>query len=667
MSFQREKRRSPRESCESEPDAGLSHSILAHTPAPTVILDASLTIRHASKSYFDLSHHAPEDIIGANIYDFVCQKPSVLDVETAQTAIDAAIASRKVYTIPHIPGEGGTFWSVRTIPISEHDGLHYIVFEFENTTHEYLELVKLHEQVNTNETFRILVETVKDYAIFLLDTEGHVVTWNAGAQLVKGYTKKDIIGKHFSTFYGEEDRLADKPGKELAIALREGKVEDEGWRYRKDGTKFWANVVITPVYRNNDLIGFSKVTRDLTERRAAETRLISAYEETAKLKSEFLANMSHEIRTPMHGMLSALTLLMDSDLDSDQRELTDIIKDSGGVLLHVINDILDYSKLTCGSFPLSSDVVCIADIIRSIARHFQGTMTSGTRLETFLDSRIPKALEGDPLRFRQIVQNLVSNAIKFTDHGSIHIDVSLAKQEDNSLTVLTAVADTGIGVPQHAVGSLFTPFTQFDNSATKRYEGTGLGLSICKTLTELMGGTIGFRPNMNGQGSVFWFTAKLRQFPGVQFSSFDEQPQAVTSAPVIAPSTETKQFPAGKRVLLAEDNNINQRVMFRMLKSLGIDSVDAATDGMQALSLVKQAQAEMRPYDLVLMDINMPLCDGVRAASEIRDAGILVPIIAITANALKGQAEAYLAKGMNGYIPKPIDRQLLVRLLMKIL
>lgn len=276
------------------------------------------------------------------------------------------------------------------------------------------------------------------------------------------------------------------------MALRDGRVEDEGWRYRKDGSRFWANVIITPVYRDDTLIGFSKVTQDLTERRAAEARLLSAYEESAKLKSEFLANMSHEIRTPMHGMPSKLTLLIDTGLDTEQLELAHIIEESGVVLLQVINDILDYLKLASGCFSISSDVISVPDIISSVARSYQATLRPRTRLEVDLDPRLPSSANGDPLRYRQIVQNLVSNATKFTENGHVSVHAMLLEEEENSFTILTEVTDSGIGVPINAVGSLFTPFTQFDNSATKRYQGTGLDLPICKSLAELMNGSIGF-------------------------------------------------------------------------------------------------------------------------------------------------------------------------------
>lgn len=252
-------------------------------------------------------------------------------------------------------------------------------------------------------------------------------------------------------------------------------------------------------------MGFSKVTRDLTERKKAESKLVAAYEESSRLKSEFLANMSHEIRTPMHGMLSALTLLLDTKLEPEQLDLAQIIQESGQVLLHVINDILDYSKLSSGSFSISHDIINVPEIILSVYRAHQNAGKPDIMLETGIDPRLSSAAEGDAFRFRQIVENFVSNAFKFTEQGQIRIHATLQHEDDNTYTVLTEVIDTGIDIPVTASKSLFTPFTQFDNSATKRYKGTGLGLSICKSLAELMGGDIGFRSNSAGTGSVFWY------------------------------------------------------------------------------------------------------------------------------------------------------------------
>jgi osomolarity two-component system sensor histidine kinase TcsA len=647
--------------------SSLAYDLIRYTPAPTVILDASLLVRQVSDSYVEVSGASDrEKLVGRHADDIFHVNVTHPEFATARKAVRAArdtgqLQQTKVVT------DTGAAWNLRAVPIIRHESLRCIQMEFLDITTEHQRQLELKERSYQNETFRILVETVRDYAIFMLDPSGHVATWNAGAQGFKGYTPSEIIGKHFSQFYSQEDRDNDKPARELRDALRDGRCEDEGWRFRKDGSKFWANVVITPVYKDAVLLGFSKVTRDLTERRKTENSLIAAYEEASKLKSEFLANMSHEIRTPMHGMLSALTLLLDTNLDDNQRELTRIIQESGDVLLGVINDILDYSKLASGSFSISHDIISVGDIIQSVVRAHQTCHKPEVRLESFLDSQLPRSAEGDSLRYRQIVQNLLSNATKFTEQGYVRIVARLQKEDQEYFTILTEVVDSGIGVPANGSHTLFTPFTQFDNSATKRYKGTGLGLSICKSLAELMGGNIGFQPNPEGRGSVFWFTAKLKKCK--QLKTLEALQDTIQSLKIVQPVSanpmETLKLVAtDKRLLLAEDNLINRKVMLRMLAGLGFERMETAIDGKDAVTKVMQAP---KPYDVILMDVNMPVQDGVSATKELRANGLQTPIIAMTANALKGQAESYIAKGMTGYIAKPVDRDLLVELLLSCL
>lgn len=651
---------------DSEVDS-FANDFIRYTPIPTVILDASLSVRQVSDSYLLVSGASTRHTIlgrhGDDIFDKTLAFPAHI---SARNALRAAVATSSVQQLKH-PTDTGTAWTVRAVPIIRHGSLHYVHMEFLDSTEEHRRQHGIEERLYINETYKILVDTVKDYAIFMLDPNGNVATWNAGAQAFKGYKPHEIIGRHFSNFYGKEDLDNGKPARELRDALRDGRCEDEGWRYRSDGSRFWANVVITPVYKEGVLLGFSKVTRDLTERRKAETSLISAYEEASKLKSEFLANMSHEIRTPMHGMLTALTLLLDTHLDPNQLDLANVIKESGDVLLQVINDILDYSKLASGSFSISHDIISVTDIIQSVFRAHQRCYRPGVHLESYLDPRLPKAAEGDSLRYRQIIQNFLSNATKFTEEGYVRIVAKLDKEDDENFTILTEVVDTGIGIPPGSTKSLFTPFTQFDNSATKRYKGTGLGLSICKSLAELMGGAVGYLPNPEGRGSVFWFTAKLKkckQLKVVEALTENVETLRITSTPIIDPMTELKDVAASKRLLLAEDNLINRKVMLRMLAGLGFDSVDIACDGKEALAKVAEDGSS---YDLILMDVNMPVMDGVTATKELRQKDVKIPIVAMTANALKGQAETYIAKGMSGYIAKPVDRSLLVKLLLKCL
>ncbi|KAH8725227.1 sensor histidine kinase-like protein/response regulator Fos-1 [Phaeosphaeriaceae sp. PMI808] len=639
--------------------------LIRYSPIPTLLLDQSFLVRQASDSYLKASGASDrENLVGHHAYD-IFNKAVIFPAHIpAYQALRMVQDTARVQQIKHLT-DTGTAWTVRAVPIIHHGSIRHIQMEFQDTTEEHGRKLEQEERLYMNETYRILVETVKDYAIFMLDPKGNVATWNAGAQTFKGYKPSDIIGKHFSTFYGAEDRASGKPEKELHDALRDGRVEDEGWRYRSDGSRFWANVVITPVYKNDTLLGYSKVTRDLTERRRAEKNLIAAYEEASNMKSEFLANMSHEIRTPMHGMLSALTLLLDTKLDENQLDLAHVIQESGDVLLQVINDILDYSKLASGSFSISQDIISVADILQSIFRASLRCNTPRVKLESSIDPSLPRSAEGDSLRYRQIVQNFMSNAVKFTEEGYIRIVAKTDKEDDECYTIMTQVVDTGIGIPADSSESLFTPFTQFDNSATKRYKGTGLGLSICKSLAELMGGNIGYFPNPEGRGSVFWFTAKLKKSKQVTIIKTLSDNITAPPSPVLSnPMNEIRLAAAGKRLLLAEDNFINRKVMLRILAGLGFDNVDLAMHGKEAVTM---ASEDPPPYDLILMDVNMPVQDGVSATAELRVKGVKTPIVAMTANALKGQAETYIAKGMSGYIAKPVDRTLLIKLLLKCL
>lgn len=630
------------------------------SPVAIVLLDASFCILHATSTYLTLNNLTFDDCVGVNIYEIVKSRRLVPGVESLQHAIHTAIAAKTVHTASNLDGSD---WTLRANPIFNGDVLHYVALELRETTANRQEHPALNEQVDANETYRILVETVKDYAIFMLDTQGRIQTWNAGAALLKGYTQEEIVGQHFSVFYGEDDIIREKPKRELEICLAEGRVEDESWRVRKDGTRFWANVIITCVYRGSTHIGFSKVTRDLTERKVAESRVISAYEESAKLKSTFLAHMSHEIRTPMHGMLSALTLLMDSTLTPEQRELGGFIEESGGVLLQVINDILDYSKLESGAFSISSEAISTPDIVTSVVRGYNTCLKPGLTIGTTIEPNVPKSSEGDPIRYRQVVQNMLENAIKFTESGSIDVHIALQSEDTTSCTILTEVIDTGIGIAESFAGRLFTPFTQLDISATKRHRGTGLGLSICKSLTELMGGSIGFRPNPCGQGSVFWFTMKTKKPPKLeQLDSLTNDLNITTLVLPLNVHEMLRDMAPSKHLLLAEDNPINQKVMLMMLKGIGFVKVDTAADGKEVIELLK---ANLLLYDLILMDISMPVLSGLEAAMEIRKMGLRLPIIAMTANALKDDVDEYFKKGMNDYVPKPVDRKLLMKVLLQ--
>ncbi|KAL4737906.1 hypothetical protein BDV11DRAFT_206378 [Aspergillus similis] len=627
-----------------------------HTPLPTIILDASMRIIEVSNSHFAFSGKTRDELLGVTIGDVQPQAIPVPSISVLYGAAHAACTTRAPQIIGHTLVRGNLTYSLRVTPIFEGPTLLYILLEAqkvsEDTTH--------YGHTYTDETYKVLIDAVKDYAIIMLDAHGRVLTWNSGAALIKGYKAEDIIGKHFSVFYGPEDRANGKPDKALNVSLQEGRIEDEGWRYRCDGSRFWSNVLITPVYQFGHHVGFVKVTRDLTERKEAESRMITAFEEASRLKTDFLGNISHELRTPMNGIQIAMDMLVDTHLSAQQLEYTAIISDTLKSLSNIVNDLLDYAKFSSGSFSLHADIVDIRGIVSTVTCNCQSLLKDGVELTTDIPSDFPQRLRGDPLRYQQILQNLVSNAVKFTDKGSIKVSISCSPDEEDpmSFTVKSEVTDTGIGVSDNAINTLFTPFTRSANSDTRKYQGTGLGLSICKSLAELMGGTVGYTPNVD-HGSVFWFTAKM----GGQSSASPVTPRslpAVPEPPDVA--TEMLNIAPQKHVLLVEDNLVNHTVMLKLLHGIGFDRVDGAWNGAEAVRLVQQKPLS---YNAILMDISMPVMDGLAATGKIRDMGLDVPIIAITGNALKGDTETYMAKGMNDCIGKPVQRETLLHVLWK--
>ncbi|CAK42315.1 hypothetical protein CBS63078_866 [Aspergillus niger] len=631
--------------------------IYRHTPIPTIVLDSSMTIVEVSDSHLALSGKTRQSMLHATVRDLDPTAVPAPNIAILCGALRAACSTKEIQVVERIVSSDKSLYNLRVTPIYNDFTLLYIVLEAHKLSVETASI----NHAYTNETYKILVDTVKEYAIFMLDTQGNITTWNPGAAIMKGWPAEEILGRHFSVFYSPEDRLAGKPLRGLAVCLREGRMEDEGWRYRRDGSRFWANVLITPIYQFGQHVGFVKVTRDLSERKEAEARIIAAFEESSRLKTDFLANISHEIRTPMNGMKIAMTMLADTGLSATQREHAAIIQDSMSLLLETVNDVLDYSKLSSGSFSLHSDVVDVNDVVGAVIRNCRPSLKSGVELTTDIAPDFPRNLRGDPLRYRQILQNLVGNAVKFTESGHIRVSTvcSPDEQEEGCCLVRTEVTDTGIGVPDNALNTLFTPFTRFANSSTRQYQGTGLGLSICKSLAELMDGEVGYSPNPEGRGSVFWFTAKL----GERSITTSLKPRS----PVLTPvgddlCDKMRAIAPHKHVLLVEDNMVNHTMMLKLLRSIGFTRVDGAWNGAEALSKIKKKPLS---YNVVLMDVSMPIMDGLVATGHIRDMGLQMPIIAVTGNAMQGDAESYIAKGMSDCIGKPVHRDQLLSVLWK--
>ena len=532
------------------------------------------------------------------------------------------------------------------------------------------------ELLDSERRFRLMVEGVQDYAILMLDTEGRVVSWNLGAERIYGYTAEEIlgtahgagqiVGKHFSIFCPEEEIQRGDPEGELRLASIEGRAEREVMRIRRDGSRFWASVVLTAVHDDSgDLCGFSKVTRDITERRQVQQQLEEqrrGAEQANQAKSGFLAAMSHEIRTPMSAILGMTDLLWETELNDDQRHYVEIFRVAGANLMDLINNILDLSKIESGrlelektEFNLETVVTGVLELLGPKARQ------KGILLRWELTPDTTGRLLGDAARLRQILVNLVGNAIKFTALGEVAI--SVRNREGGRPGELSfTVSDTGVGIPREKLKAIFDPFAQADSSIANRYGGTGLGLAICRRLVESMDGSLRVESEP-GRGSAFHFTARFEVARIGRGSDL---------RPVVPGDNAAAQEPpariAARRLLIAEDSADNQFLIQAYLKNLPYALVFVADGKAAVFKCVSQwgTHSADRPFDAILMDLQMPVMDGLTAARAIREAERKegrrpIPILALTANAQRQDIEACRLAGCTAHLSKPVSKAALLR------
>jgi signal transduction histidine kinase len=415
-----------------------------------------------------------------------------------------------------------------------------------------------------------------------------------------------------------------------------------------DPDRFYEPIVAPLVDRRGRNIGRVVTLRDVTERRRAMAEMAKARdaaEDLARAKSQFLATVSHEIRTPMNGVIGMTTLLLDTTLDAQQRTFVETIRSSGGQLLSIINDILDFSKFDAGQLSIEQLPFVPVDAVTSVIAMLRPEAEAkGIGLTFAADASVPRWCNGDEFRVRQIVTNLVGNAIKFTTTGTVSVSLTADTPQgdpDPRQRLRLSVRDSGIGIAPEQMERLFRPFGQVDASVARRFGGTGLGLAISRGLAEMMGGTITVE-SQEGVGSTFtvdWIVQPLPEAP------------APSSSPTTAAAAQGTALSA-LRILVAEDNPVNQLVVMHMLRRLGV-SADLAEDGEAAVTAVQRAS-----YDIVLMDVQMPNMDGLTATRRIRAAAVPQPrIIAMTANAMAGDREVCLDAGMDDYLSKPINAE----------
>lgn len=497
----------------------------------------------------------------------------------------------------------------------------------------------LHERL---EKYQILAEKANDVMMFL-DDDGHIVEVNDAALRMYGYTFEELLQMTIYDLRGL--KKTPEITEQLRLAYQEG-IIFETRHYRKDGTNLQVEVS-----SQKNILGQTKgllsIVRDVTERKKAQEEIMIALkkaEDANIAKSQFLANMSHEIRTPMNGIIGMTELTLLTDLGEEQREYLTIVKSSTISLLRVVNDILDYSKIEAGKIELEEMPFDLRKTMNEVIDLFDiSAKQKGIFIRESVDELIPDKLIGDSVRLRQILSNLVGNAIKFTEKGEVAIHVHLAGKYYNKVKLRFVIADTGMGIPEDKLGKLFKRFSQVDESNTRRFGGTGLGLAISKKLIEIMDGEIGVESEEH-VGSRFFFTAVF---------GLSDNHLKIVNRDTRQRQPDRYKNQVAKKILLAEDDAVSRNMLTIILEREGY-MVVAVEDGIQVVSAF-----EKEKFDVILMDVNMPYLDGYSATKTIRlkeqDMNYRTPIIAITAYALKGDREKCLTAGMDDYISKPIN------------
>jgi two-component system, sensor histidine kinase len=488
-------------------------------------------------------------------------------------------------------------------------------------------------------------------AVIVINSSNHVIEWNERATALFGWSKEEALDRELSSLIVPEAvREAHRNGIKRFMATGQANILNQRIEINamhRDGYEFPVELTVTPI-KWGDTFLFSSFVRDISLRKEFEQQLLlakEAAESANRGKSLFLATMSHEIRTPLNGIVGMTQLLQETRLEHQQREYINMLSHSTHALLSIINDILDFSKIESGMVELEQRAFELQELIKEVFAILTSSINEkDLEVSYTLSSDVPPILVGDSTRLRQILLNIVGNAVKFTHHGYI----ILAVEHAGSQKLKFIISDTGIGIDPARKDQLFKPFSQLNASTTRDYGGTGLGLAISKSLVELMGGEIWLEEG-GTSGAIFAFTMKY-------LVPEDHHSLSDTAANIVPTSPNQSTL----SILVAEDNEINQIVLVKILQKHGYRA-DVVESGDRVLEAVGKKR-----YDLILMDVNMPILDGIQATQQIRK---LLPstdqpkIVAVTANAFKSDRDHYLAIGMDDYISKPIQREELLKIL----
>jgi PAS domain S-box-containing protein len=539
------------------------------------------------------------------------------------------------------------------------------------------------DRVQKAELEKLMLAATQSYNSVIIFDKNQKVEWvNEGFTRLADYTLKDFNNKPIGILRGTDSNGISQQKNVFDSILKEKKpITYENINYTKNGKAYWVITTATPILdKDGEVERVIAIESDISLRKQIEEKLLAAneiaeqslqkanktldeltkakkqLEESLKVKEQFMANMSHEIRTPMNAIVGFTDLLLKTEITAEQKQFIDAVKTSGKNLLVIINDILDFSKMQSGKFVFEQIEFRLSQVISMITElMLPKSVEKNIRLSAIIEKDIPDFLIGDPLRLNQIILNLLGNAIKFTNQGEIKIEVRLMTQKENFVELQFSIIDTGLGIPENKLSSIFEEFTQASNETTRQFGGTGLGLSIVKQLVELQGGNVSVQSKL-GVGSTFMFNLKFKIKNQNEFKKNEKK---------INDETKLHEKLDGLTVLLVEDNLLNQILAKKVLSDWKLN-VELAENGLIAIEKLKK-----NTYDFILMDIQMPEMDGYAASAAIRKNFSTpknnIPIIAMTAHALTGEEEKCIQAGMNGYISKPFDPEVLYSKILSVL
>ncbi|HEX5128223.1 MAG TPA: PAS domain S-box protein [Usitatibacter sp.] len=599
------------------------------------VLDPQGNIRTWNQGAQRLKGYRPEEIIGRHFSVFYTRE----SVDSGWPAHELKMAAREGRFEDEgwrVRSDGSRFWANVIITALRDDEGHLIGFS--KFTRDLTER-RLYEEAlrQSEERFRLLVDGVQDYAIYMLDTEGIVSSWNAGARRIKGYTREEIVGKHFSNFYTPEDIEAARPWEALAHAKSEGHFESEGWRMRKDGTRFWARAVLTPLLDERGVLrGYAKVTQDLSERRQ-----LRALEKAAQNVNEFIAMLAHELRNPLAPIRTAVKVMSHAQIDAPaQEQLRQTIDRQSANLVRIVDDLVDISRITRGVLDLERSPADLAEIVRHAIDTVVPAIEARRHTLEVTAPPMPVMVVVDRHRMNQVLVNLLTNAARYTPEGG---SIGVAVQVEGGVASVR-VKDNGRGIEPEMQGRIFDMFVQGRSPIERVSGGLGVGLALARRLVEAHGGTLEVRSEGRDRGSEFVVRLEMPR----RATLGDPRPE--DAGPALEPGT--KAGASLRRVLVVDDNADAAQTLEMLLKSLGHE-VQVANDGRQAL----EAASQFRP-DIVLLDIGMPGMSGYEVARRLRSLeppGRPVRIVAVTGWGQDLDRQQSREAGFDVHLVKPVD------------